>query len=176
MDEILSAIRRIIAEDEPARAAAPPAGMADREAAANAGSGGGGDILELTEAIDQDGEVRHLAPFAAPAAAPAADPPAAAEPEPAPAPEPLPAASVPVAVAGEAAAAASSTSLKRLMEALRRPASAEASPLVERSLDEIVRDELRPLLRVWIDDNLPAIVERLVRAEIARIAAGSAVP
>jgi cell pole-organizing protein PopZ len=31
---------------------------------------------------------------------------------------------------------------------------------------------LRPMLRVWLDDNLPTIVERLVRAEIERVARG----
>jgi cell pole-organizing protein PopZ len=32
---------------------------------------------------------------------------------------------------------------------------------------------LRPMLRAWLDDNLPTIVERLVRAEIERVARGS---
>lgn len=35
-----------------------------------------------------------------------------------------------------------------------------------------VRDMLRPMLKEWLDDNLPAIVERLVRAEIERVARG----
>ena len=38
-----------------------------------------------------------------------------------------------------------------------------------RPLDEIVCDLLRPLLRTWLDENLPGIVERLVQAEIARV-------
>jgi hypothetical protein len=31
---------------------------------------------------------------------------------------------------------------------------------------------LRPMLKQWLDENLPAIVERLVRAEIQRVARG----
>jgi len=38
------------------------------------------------------------------------------------------------------------------------------------TLDDLVREMLRPILKVWLDDNLPGIVERLVRAEIERIA------
>lgn len=39
-------------------------------------------------------------------------------------------------------------------------------------LDDLVRDLLRPMLREWLDDNLPGIVEKLVRAEIERVARG----
>jgi cell pole-organizing protein PopZ len=38
--------------------------------------------------------------------------------------------------------------------------------------DEMVRETLRPMLKQWLDENLPAIVERLVRAEIERVARG----
>jgi len=37
---------------------------------------------------------------------------------------------------------------------------------------ELVRDMLRPMLKVWLDDNLPPLVERLVRNEIERVARG----
>ncbi len=37
------------------------------------------------------------------------------------------------------------------------------------SIEDIIRDEMRPLLREWLDANLPQLVEQLVRAEIARI-------
>ncbi len=36
----------------------------------------------------------------------------------------------------------------------------------------LTRDALRPMLETWLDENLPALVERLVRAEIERIALG----
>jgi cell pole-organizing protein PopZ len=39
----------------------------------------------------------------------------------------------------------------------------------KRTLEEIVRDMLRPLLHDWLDGHLPGIVERLVREEIARV-------
>ncbi len=39
-------------------------------------------------------------------------------------------------------------------------------------LHEYAREMLRPMLRAWLDDNLPTIVERLVRAEIERVARG----
>jgi uncharacterized protein len=40
----------------------------------------------------------------------------------------------------------------------------------EWTLDEITRECLRPLLKAWLDDNLPGLVERLVREEIERVA------
>ena len=40
----------------------------------------------------------------------------------------------------------------------------------ETSLEGMVRDMLRPMLARWLDDNLPEMVEKLVKAEIARIA------
>jgi len=41
-----------------------------------------------------------------------------------------------------------------------------------RTLEDLVREMLRPLLKSWLDDNLPSMVERLVRAEIERVARG----
>lgn len=40
------------------------------------------------------------------------------------------------------------------------------------TLEDVVKDMLRPLLKSWLDDNLPPLVERLVRAEIERVARG----
>jgi cell pole-organizing protein PopZ len=39
-------------------------------------------------------------------------------------------------------------------------------------LGDAVREMLRPMLKQWLDDNLPVLVERLVRAEIERVARG----
>jgi cell pole-organizing protein PopZ len=39
-------------------------------------------------------------------------------------------------------------------------------------LSEAVRELMRPMLKAWLDDNLPILVERLVRAEIERVARG----
>jgi cell pole-organizing protein PopZ len=41
-----------------------------------------------------------------------------------------------------------------------------------RTLEDLVREMLRPMLKSWLDDNLPGMVERLVRAEIERVARG----
>jgi uncharacterized protein len=39
-------------------------------------------------------------------------------------------------------------------------------------VESLTREMLRPMIRTWLDDNLPALVERLVRAEIQRVARG----
>jgi cell pole-organizing protein PopZ len=41
-----------------------------------------------------------------------------------------------------------------------------------RTLEDLVREMLRPMLKSWLDDNLPGMVERLVRAEIERVSRG----
>jgi uncharacterized protein len=41
-----------------------------------------------------------------------------------------------------------------------------------RTLEDLVREMLRPMLKSWLDENLPTIVERLVRAEIERVSRG----
>jgi uncharacterized protein len=41
-----------------------------------------------------------------------------------------------------------------------------------RTLDDLVQDMMRPMIKSWLDDNLPSVVERLVRAEIERVARG----
>jgi uncharacterized protein len=38
-----------------------------------------------------------------------------------------------------------------------------------RTLEDLVREILQPMLKAWLDDNLPSVVERLVRAEIERV-------
>ena len=39
-----------------------------------------------------------------------------------------------------------------------------------RTLEDLVTDLIRPMLKDWLDENLPPLVERLVRSEIDRIA------
>lgn len=41
-----------------------------------------------------------------------------------------------------------------------------------KTLDDLVKEMLRPMLKSWLDENLPVIVERLVRAEIERVSRG----
>jgi cell pole-organizing protein PopZ len=76
-------------------------------------------------------------------------------------------------VAPEAAAAAASSvgNLVRTLTAERSMQVHTGGPTIE----DLVREELRPLLKDWLDANLPPMVERLVRAEIERVV-GRAVP
>ena len=41
-----------------------------------------------------------------------------------------------------------------------------------KTLEDLVKEMLRPMLKSWLDDNLPTVVERLVRAEIERVSRG----
>lgn len=41
-----------------------------------------------------------------------------------------------------------------------------------RTLEDLVKEMLRPMLKSWLDDNLPNLVERIVKAEIERVARG----
>jgi uncharacterized protein len=41
-----------------------------------------------------------------------------------------------------------------------------------RTLEDLVKEMMRPMLKAWLDDNLPGLVERVVRAEIERVSRG----
>jgi uncharacterized protein len=41
-----------------------------------------------------------------------------------------------------------------------------------RTLEDLVTEMMRPMLKAWLDDNLPGLVERVVRAEIERVSRG----
>jgi hypothetical protein len=53
-------------------------------------------------------------------------------------------------------------------EALSTSLALQSAELAENAAREI----LRPMLKAWLDENLPAMVEKLVRAEIQRVARG----
>ena len=38
------------------------------------------------------------------------------------------------------------------------------------TIEDIVREEIRPILRVWVDENLPRMMERLLQEELEKIA------
>jgi uncharacterized protein len=142
MEEILASINRLIAEDRKSGEPAP------RPVPVPVPTPVRDEVFDLTEAIAPDGSLRHLAPAAA------AQPPDPAE------------RLVSTASSGIAAAA-----FARLAALPREPhRAAEAPAGGERFLEDLVRDALRPLLQAWLDEHLPALVERLVREEIARIA------
>ena len=64
--------------------------------------------------------------------------------------------------------AASDASVSTSFQALASSVFLQHTPMIEESL----REMLRPMLKGWLDDNLPGMVERLVRAEIERVARG----
>jgi uncharacterized protein len=146
MDEILASIRRILAEDN----ATPPATRAR----------GNGDVLELTMALNDDGTVRHIAPVALVPPEPSSRKLPDGRIEPA-APRPGEPTTEPRLVS-ETASDAVAASFARL-------ASVSTREDGDHSLDDLVRETLRPMLQAWLDENLPALVERLVKAEIARV-------
>ncbi|MBK1662146.1 DUF2497 domain-containing protein [Paracraurococcus ruber] len=70
-----------------------------------------------------------------------------------------------LAPAAAAAAAASVSTLLRTVSAERSSGIYRGGPTIE----DVVREEVRPLLKDWLDTHLPPLVERLVRAEIERV-------
>ncbi len=76
--------------------------------------------------------------------------------------EPVP--QMPVPLTSDESAAETSAAFNRLADTIIGNATSG-----ERSIDEITRDLLRPMLQSWLDENLPRLVERLVREEIERV-------
>ena len=72
----------------------------------------------------------------------------------------------------EASADAARQSLEALTAAMAPAAAAAAAtvPAGGRSLEDVVVDAMRPMLKQWLDANLPALVEAMVAKEIRRIA------
>jgi cell pole-organizing protein PopZ len=64
--------------------------------------------------------------------------------------------------------------MRQSLAALAMLAEPSAAPRIvrsgETSLEGLVREMLRPMMAQWLDAHLPEIVERLVKAEISRIA------
>jgi cell pole-organizing protein PopZ len=172
MEDILASIRRILAEEEggPAAPASPvvAAGIAD-------------GVLQL------DASMMLPDPVGASAPPPPDVPPAPTSLVPDPhvpaspglgqfAPLQFENAMLPpnenlIGAEASAAAATSVGSLVRTLTAERTTQVYTGGPTIE----DMVRAELRPLLKQWLDTNLPGMVERLVRTEIERVV-GRAVP
>lgn len=84
---------------------------------------------------------------------------------------PKPTPPTPAVSSTSASALVSATTVKQVstaFEDLTHAVSAES----RRTFDEIATDILRPMLQEWLDDNLPRLVERLVREEIERVVRG----
>ncbi|MEL0209408.1 MAG: DUF2497 domain-containing protein [Novosphingobium sp.] len=69
---------------------------------------------------------------------------------------------------------AAAASMRESLAALSMLAQPGVAPQIvrsgETSLEGLVRELLKPMLAEWLDKNLPAMVEKMVAAEIARIA------
>jgi uncharacterized protein len=198
MEEILASIRSIIADDKetPAAAVAPP-----QKPVAPAGpqivySNDSPPPVRVVAPAPEAPVSFSAPPVEAPAAAAevvAAAPkvvwekPAPVPPSPAPvaleppevepfAPEPEPVAaqveaSPPPPVEEEEAPFVSDitdAAVSASFNALSTTIALQSSEMIER----LVREMLRPMLKTWLDDHLPSLVERLVRAEIQRVARG----
>ncbi|MDB5439093.1 MAG: hypothetical protein JWM33_1520 [Caulobacteraceae bacterium] len=178
MEEILASIRRIISEDE-APASDAPAAVSEPEPAADllveaapepAAVEEDDDILDLTQPMD---EPEAFAP--APEPAPRVATPSVSETmgdleayiaapavtaAPAPAPRAAPQADESL-LSGRTAASVSS--------AFGQLSSAMAMPAPGRTLEDVTRELLRPLLKEWLDQNLSRIVEAKVAEEVERV-------
>jgi cell pole-organizing protein PopZ len=158
MDEILQKIQRIIAEDEKPESA--PAPTPPRSA----------EILTLTEAVGEGGTVRRLTPVET-APEPQPEPPRPQErrieavPPAGEAPQPAGDRPMSDSTAGPAAAA-----FAQLAAIQREKRRADEFPmgLQARTLEDLVRELLRPVLQGWLDQKLPEILERLVKAELTK--------
>lgn len=170
MEEILASIRRIISDDKDAPAPAP----AVEE-----------EPLELTQVLQDDGSVVDIAAEPAPPPPPPA-PPSPPSPQVAaqvvPPPPPPPAAPIaePVAepvpsLVSDDAATEAASSLHTLVntveieELASVPRGASLIGNGARTLEDMVLELMRPMLKQWLDQNLPPIVDRLVQKEIERI-------
>lgn len=71
---------------------------------------------------------------------------------------------------GDSAAASAAAAFAGLATSVRKPEPTEPSTPSGPTLDELARSLLRPMLKEWLDANLPAIVEAQVRKEVERIA------
>lgn len=71
---------------------------------------------------------------------------------------------------GDSAAASAASAFAGLASSLRKPEPMESSTPSGPTLDELARALLRPMLKEWLDANLPGIVEAQVRKEVERIA------
>jgi cell pole-organizing protein PopZ len=174
MEEILASIRRIIEDNDSERAPQAPQNKVAHEIAPAIDSGQAAEELasfraELSEAVAPVAAVAEEKVETVVEAPPRVEPPvfqSRVEPPvlqmvpPVEQPAAKPAADLVSADAGRKVAAAFGE-LSDAFAAQRR-----------RSFDEIAEEMLRPMLRDWLDENLPTMVERLVREEIERIARG----
>ena len=152
MEEILASIRRIIADEEPGESAAHAGAAFDAPPPRPAPS----SPEEAAKEAEIDTMLARLQ--AGPRPAPPPEHPVASERRGSPPP-------------GERGllSAATAEAVDTAFDTLAQSAAQEAQVRNGRTVEELVSELLRPMLKAWLDDNLPALVERLVRAEIERV-------
>lgn len=200
MEEILASIRRIISEDDapaetaPAAAApaeAEPESEFEQPAAAEASPALMDETPAMQEPVASEEDVLELTDtYEAPAgesigdldvapAEPEVDPfPVEAVSESVFAPEPEhPADTTSISpptrydtLVGDSAAASAASAFAGLASSLKKSEPMESATPSGPTLDELARSLLRPMLKEWLDANLPGIVEAQVRKEVERIA------
>lgn len=178
IEEILASIRRIIS-DESEEGAKPEDGSAPAEPAP-ASAAADDDVLELTDRVEEPAAAASTEPDGLPAIP---DPDvlhAAREPEPdfqptpafvAPVPAPRPVVlseDEPMSLVSDDTAMTATSIFSKL--ASTQGDAMGRLPVGVNSLDDIVKELLRPMLREWLDSNLPPLVERLVERELQKIA------
>jgi cell pole-organizing protein PopZ len=169
IEEILASIRRIIS-DEGEEGAKPEDGSVP-QAADEAAPAAAEEVLDLTDRIEEP------APFQEPAEPESPVFAAAAEPDPIPAPVIASALSARPVVfrEDEPMSLVSDDTAETATSIFSKLASTQGDamgrlPVGVNSLDDIVKELLRPMLREWLDTNLPPLVERLVERELQKIA------
>ncbi|MEC8180600.1 MAG: DUF2497 domain-containing protein, partial [Pseudomonadota bacterium] len=187
MEEILASIRRIISADSEESPAAAAADGDDDVLDLSA-------MEAPAEAVQEPADA--LAPEPDPEPRPEPDPEPAPEPDPEPAPEPNPEPAIEPALAPPSPPApAPPTSPpsppappppdEGLVSPERAAETSAAFSMLNRKLNEdyeelpmgegavtlerLTRELMRPMLREWLDQHLPMLVERLVREEIERL-------
>ena len=176
MEEILASIRRILSEDEPpvmlthGTDEKPDDVLVLDSSMMVAAPDITSEADPEPEPVPEPEPEPEYEPPPAAVAAPRADP-APVPVEPPPPAEPVPVTASLLAPEAAAAAVASVNSLMRTLGAERSMQTHRGGPTIE----DIVREEIRPLLKDWLDTHLPPIVERLVRSEIERVV-GRVVP
>jgi uncharacterized protein len=150
MEEILASIRRIISEEEQTPTAEPVLDLTQTDEPT-----GGSDDDIVFEAVEQAVAEEEPVPE-----------PAYVAPTPAPAPRPQAVAFEPTAdsILSQPTTSAAAGSLARLAGSLR------VSDTPGQTVEGVVRELLKPMLKEWLDRNLPSIVEARVEAELERIA------
>ena len=128
------------------------------------------DVLDLTEQMAAEAETPSFQTIDGQADVVFADAPSQPEPPPRAAEPPRAPAPPPAADPNERPLLSNSTSaaVDSAFNTLAQTVLVQNA----RTLEDLVREMLRPLLKSWLDDNLPGMVERIVRAEIERVARG----